>query len=108
VNEKEANENVTDSVGSKKQHLMLKSPQMKYNVVEDLSKLRITLPFIEVVKIPQKRKNILRLLDNPYGRMEDVFISPKQSQDTSTIKLIGKIPHLIFQLKIMMLHFIII
>jgi hypothetical protein len=39
------NEKMTDSVGSKKQHLMSSSTQMIYNVVEDLSKLRITLPF---------------------------------------------------------------
>jgi hypothetical protein len=53
-------------------------PQMKYNVVEDLSKLRITLHFTEVVKIPQQRENILRLLDDPYGRMEVVVIIPKK------------------------------
>jgi hypothetical protein len=52
---------------------------MKYNIVEDLSKLRITLSFIEVVKTPQKRENILRLLDDPFGIMEVVVISPKQS-----------------------------
>jgi hypothetical protein len=51
---------MADSVGSKKQHPMSNSTQMTYNVVEDLSKLRITLPFTEVVKIPQQRENILR------------------------------------------------
>jgi hypothetical protein len=45
MNEKKANENMADSTGSKKQHLMSNPTQMKYNVVEDLSKLRITLPF---------------------------------------------------------------
>lgn len=65
---------------------------MKYSVVEDLSKLRITLPFTEVGKIPQQRENILRLLDNPAGRMEAIVMSPKQSQNTSTIKLKGKVP----------------
>jgi hypothetical protein len=92
VNEKKENENVTDSVGSKKQHMMSNPTQMKYNVVEDLSKLRITLPFTEVVKIPQQRENILRLLDDPSGKMEVVVISPKQIQNTSTVKLRGKIP----------------
>jgi hypothetical protein len=52
---------------------------MAYNVVEDLSKLRINLPFIEVVKIPQQRQNILTFLDDPYERAEDVVTSPKQS-----------------------------
>jgi hypothetical protein len=34
----------------------------------------------------------MRLLDNPPGRMEVVVMSPKQSQNTSKIKLRGKIP----------------
>jgi hypothetical protein len=54
-----------DNVGNKKQHLMSNSSQMTYNVVEELSKLRITLPFAEVVKIPQQREYILILLDDP-------------------------------------------
>jgi hypothetical protein len=90
-NEKKENENVTDNIGSKKQHLM-NHTQMKYNVVEDLSKLSITLPFIEVVKIPQQRENILRLLDDPSKKMEDVVISTKQIQNKSIVKLRGKIP----------------
>jgi hypothetical protein len=55
-----------DGIGSKMKHMTSNSTQMKYNVVEDLSKLRITLPFTEVVKIPQQRENILKLLDDPY------------------------------------------
>jgi hypothetical protein len=92
MNEKRENEKMTDNVGSKKQHLMSNSTQMTYNVVEDLSKLRITLPFTEVVKIPQQRENILRLLDDPSEKVEVVVTSPKQSQNKSTIKLRGKIP----------------
>jgi hypothetical protein len=92
VNEKEENKNVIDSTGSKKKHLVSNPPQMKYNVVEDLRKMRITLPFTKVVKIPQQRENILRLLDDPSGRMKVFVISPKQIQNTSTIKLRGKIP----------------
>ena len=65
MNEKKENENVIDSVGSKNPHLTSNPTQMKYNVVEDLSKLRITLPFTKVVKIHQQRENILRLLDDP-------------------------------------------
>jgi hypothetical protein len=45
TNEKRENEKMMDNVGSKKQHPMSNSTQMTYNVVEDLSKLRITLPF---------------------------------------------------------------
>jgi len=36
---------------------------MTYNVIDDLTKLRITLPFMEVVKIPQQRENILKIID---------------------------------------------
>jgi hypothetical protein len=68
MNEKRENEKMTDNVGNKKQHLMSNSTQMTYNVVEDLSKLRITLPFTEVVKIPQQRENILRLLDDLFEK----------------------------------------
>jgi hypothetical protein len=64
TNEKRINEKVTDGVESRRQHMTSNSPQMTYNVVKYLSKLRITLPFIEVVKIPQKRENILKLLND--------------------------------------------
>jgi hypothetical protein len=87
---------VVDSVGRKKQHLMSNPTQMKYNVVEDLSKLRITLPFTEVVKIPQQRENILRLLDDPYEKEEVVVTSLKQSQNQSTAKMRGKIPPFLY------------
>jgi hypothetical protein len=89
--EKVSNEKVTDSVGSKRKHLTSKSTQMTYNVMEDLSKLRITFPFIEVVKIPQERQKKLKLLDDPFEREEVVVTSPKQIQRHSTTKLIGKI-----------------
>jgi hypothetical protein len=54
VNDKKANENVTDIVGSKKQHMMSNPTQVKYNVVEDLSKLRIT-PFHRSSKDPSTK-----------------------------------------------------
>jgi hypothetical protein len=38
---------------SSEQQRIVNTPQMMYNVVDDLSKLRITLPFMEVVKILQ-------------------------------------------------------
>jgi hypothetical protein len=65
---------------------------MAYNVVEDLSKLRITLHFTVVVNILQKRQNILNLLDDPSEKMEVVVTTPKQNQVPSTAKLRGKIP----------------
>jgi hypothetical protein len=65
---------------------------MTYNVIEELIKLRITLPFTKVVKIPQERENFLKLLDGPSERVEVVVTSPKQSQNQSTAKLGGKIP----------------
>jgi hypothetical protein len=92
MNDKRENEKTTNSIGNKKQHLMSNSTQMTYNVVEDLSKLRIALPFTKVVKIPQKRENILRLLDDPFEKSKVVVTSPKQSQNQSTAKLRGKIP----------------
>jgi hypothetical protein len=52
MNEKVSNEKVTD--GAKRKHMASSSTQMTYNVMEDLSKLRITLHFMEVVKIPQQ------------------------------------------------------
>jgi hypothetical protein len=85
------NEKMIDSIGSKKKHPMSKSTQMTYNVVEDLSKLSITLPFTEVVKIPQQRKKKIRLLDAQFEKVEVVISSLKESQNTSTVKLRGKI-----------------
>jgi hypothetical protein len=81
-----------DSVRSKKKHLISKSTQMKYNVVEDLSKIRITLPFTKVVKIPQQRENNLILLDDPSEKVEVVVTSSKQIHNKLIIKLRGKIP----------------
>jgi ribosomal protein S4E len=53
---------------------------MTYNVIDDLSKLRITFPFMEVVKIPQQRENLLRILDDSDTRMEVAVINSKQQQ----------------------------
>jgi hypothetical protein len=65
---------------------------MTYNVIDDLTKLRITLPFMEVVKIPQQRENILKILDEPSNRIEVVVENPKQHQNISTARPRGKIP----------------
>jgi hypothetical protein len=89
---KENNKSVISNTGDKKKHQVSKRPQIKYNVVDDLSKLIITLPFTKVVNIPQQRDNILKLLDETARRIEAVSTSPKQSQNTSIIKLRRKIP----------------
>jgi hypothetical protein len=81
---------VTD--GTKRKHVASGSTQMMYNVVEYLSKLRIVFPFTEVVKIPQQRNNILKLLENPSKRTEVVATSPKQGQIPSMAKIRGKVP----------------
>jgi hypothetical protein len=98
-----SNEKVTYGNGTKRKYLTSKSTQMMYNVVEELSKLRITFPFTEdLVKIPQQRHKILKLLDDPFERTEVVVTSPKQSQISLTAKLRGKFHPCTFQLKIMM------
>jgi hypothetical protein len=50
---------------------------MTYNIMDDLLKLRITFPFIEVVKIPQQRENILKILEDADTRMEVAVINSK-------------------------------
>jgi hypothetical protein len=87
-----SNEKVKNGNGTKRQHLASSSTQMTYNVMEDLSKSRITFPFTKVVKIPQQRHNILMLLDDPYESVEAVITSPKQSQSPTIAKVRGKIP----------------
>jgi hypothetical protein len=51
---------------------------MKYNIIDDPSKLKITFPIMEVVKIPQQRKNILKFLDEPVHRMEVVAFGSRK------------------------------
>jgi hypothetical protein len=54
---------------------------MTYNVVDDLTKLQITFPFMEVVKIPQQRENVLKILDDTSSynpRIEEIVINMKQ------------------------------
>jgi hypothetical protein len=50
---------------------------MTYNVIDDLSKLIITLPFMEVVKISQKRENLLRIIDDFDTRMDVAVLNYK-------------------------------
>jgi hypothetical protein len=52
------------------------TPQpMTYNIIDGISKLIITLPFMEVVKIPQQREYLLRILDDSDTRMEIAVIN---------------------------------
>jgi hypothetical protein len=68
-------------------------PQMMYNVIYDLTKLRINLSFLEVVKIPRQRENILEILDEPSNRIEAIVENPNQHHNISEVKPRGKVPH---------------
>jgi hypothetical protein len=58
------------------------NPQwMTYNLIDDLNKLRITFPFMEVVKIPQQRENILNILDEPTNIIEFVATNCRQKKN---------------------------
>jgi hypothetical protein len=65
---------------------------MTYNVVDDLTKLRINLAFMEVVKIPQQRENILKILNEPTTKIEVVVTNSKPQQNITPAKLRGKVP----------------
>jgi hypothetical protein len=65
---------------------------MTYNTMDDLSKLRITLPFIEFINIPQQRENLLKILDDTDTRMEVAVINSKQKQSYSLAKPKLKVP----------------
>jgi hypothetical protein len=54
---------------------------MTYIVVDELTKLWITLPFMDVVKIIRQRENILNILDDTSSsgpRIDVVVMSTKQ------------------------------
>jgi hypothetical protein len=61
-------------------------------VIDDLSKLRISFPFMEVVKISQQSEFFLRILDDFDTRMELAVTNTKQKLRYSSIKPIGKFP----------------
>jgi len=65
---------------------------MNYNLVDKLSKLKITLPFMEVVKIPQQRENILKILDDTNSRIEVVVTTTRHHQNVSLVRPRGKFP----------------
>jgi hypothetical protein len=68
---------------TKQQAIVIQSKtpqQMTYNVIDDLAKLRITFPFMEVVKIPQQRENILKILDDSNTRIEGVVMNSRNNK----------------------------
>jgi hypothetical protein len=66
--------------------------QMNYNLVDELAKLKITLPFMEVVKIPQQRENILNILDDTNSRIEAAQMNSRKQQIVSPVRPRGKVP----------------
>ena len=66
--------------------------QMTYNIMDDLSKLKITFPFMEVVKIPQQREKLLKIFDDLDTRMEVAVIKSRQQQNHSSTKPKPKVP----------------
>jgi hypothetical protein len=54
---------------------------------------------MEVVKIPQQRENILKILDEPSNRIEVVVTNSKHQQKNSTVKPKGKIPSFYITIK---------
>jgi len=69
---------------------------MTYNVVDDVTKLRITLPFMEVIKIPQHKENIIKILDETNNIIEDIVSNPRQHHNISTIIPKGKVPPFLY------------
>jgi hypothetical protein len=65
---------------------------MSYHVIDDLTKLRITFPLMEVVKIPQQRENILNILDDSKTRIKVDVINSRKQQNVSSIRPRGKVP----------------
>jgi hypothetical protein len=68
---------------------------MAYNVVNDLTKLQITLPFLEVVKIPQQKENTLKVLGNEdkHNTRVDAVVMDSQQQCVGPLtRTRGKIP----------------
>jgi hypothetical protein len=47
---------------------------------------------MEVVKIPQQRENILKILDDTNSRIEAVVMNTRQQQNISSVRSKGKSP----------------
>jgi hypothetical protein len=65
---------------------------MNHNLVDELAKLLITLTFMEVVKIPQQRENILKILDDTNSRIEAIVINTRKQQNITSIRSRSKVP----------------
>jgi hypothetical protein len=65
---------------------------MNYNLIDDLAKLIITFPFMEVVNIPQQRENILKILDDSNTKIKVVVMNTRQQQNVSSVRPRGKVP----------------
>jgi hypothetical protein len=77
---------------------------MNYNLVYELAKLMITLPFMEVFKIPQQRENLLKILDDTNSRIEAVVMNTRKQQNIKSIRPRGKVPPAYISLEIMISH----
>jgi hypothetical protein len=68
---------------------------MDYNIVDDLTKLNITLPFLEVVEIPQKKENIVKVLNNEHkhdSKVYAIFMNDQLQHAPPFMRTRGKIP----------------
>jgi hypothetical protein len=68
--------------------------QMNYNLVDELARLQITLPFMGLVKIPQKREkeNILKILYDTNSGIDAVVMNTRQQQNITSVRTRGKVP----------------
>jgi hypothetical protein len=66
--------------------------QINFNMVNEFAKLRISLPFMEVVKIHQQREIILNILDDTNSKIEETQINTRQQKNNSLVRERGKVP----------------
>jgi hypothetical protein len=64
------NDKTTDSIGNKKQHLMLKSIHMKYNVVEELH-IYVHMKEGAMIKVPREPRKPFSFKNKDNELMED-------------------------------------
>jgi hypothetical protein len=72
---------------------------MNYNLVDEKTKLQTTLPFMEVVKKPQQRENLLNILDDTNSRIEAIVVNTRQQQNFTSVRPRDKIPPFYISLK---------
>jgi len=63
-----------------------------YNIMDNILILIITLPFMEVFKVPQQRENLLKILDVADTKMDVTVINSKQQQSYYLAKPKAKVP----------------